>query len=303
MKTLSYSILDTIGNTPLIRVEIEGVEVFLKLEFFNPGGSIKDRVAKAIIEKAVEKGELTKEKAVIEATSGNTGIGLALVCSALGFRCVIVMPENMSEERKKVLKALGAELILTPAEEGIPGAVKKVEELVRESPDKFFPARQFENPANPEVHYRTTAVEVLSQMGKVPNLFVAGIGTGGTFTGMAKRFKEVNEKCLCIAVEPEESAVLSGKSPGLHSIQGIGAGFIPPILDRSLIDMVKTVSFEESKYYARLLAREFGIFCGISAGANVAAALKVAREKGISKRVVTVVPDTGERYLSTDLFS
>jgi cysteine synthase A len=302
MRMLLRSILEEIGNTPLLRVELEGVELFLKLEMFNPGGSIKDRVALAIIEDAERKGLLTPTKMVIEATSGNTGIGLALVCAAKGYRCAIVMPENMSEERKKILRAYGAELILTPAEDGIPGAVKKAKELVESNPEAYFPAKQFENPVNPEVHYRTTSMEILEQMGALPNLFVAGVGTGGTFTGISRRFKEVNPDCLCVAVEPDTSAVISGKPAGPHKIQGIGAGFIPAVLDTSLIDRVETVSYEEAKRYAKLLASKFGILCGISSGANVAVALRVAKETGRLKRVVTVLPDTGERYLSTDLF-
>ncbi|GAB6076406.1 cysteine synthase A [Desulfurobacterium crinifex] len=302
MRTLSRSILETIGNTPLLKVEIEGVELFLKLEMFNPGGSIKDRVALAIIEDGEKRGKLTPEKAVIEATSGNTGIGLALVCAAKGYRCIIAMPENMSDERKKILKAYGAELILTPAEEGIPGAVRKVKELLEKEPDRYFPARQFENPVNPQVHYETTASEILEQMGVFPEVFVAGVGTGGTLTGIGKRFKEVNPECLVVAVEPDTSAVISGKPPGAHKIQGIGAGFIPKILDVELIDRVETISFEEAKKYSKLLASQFGILSGISAGANVAGALRVAKETGKKRRIVTVLPDTGERYLSTDLF-
>jgi cysteine synthase A len=302
MRIFSRSILEKVGNTPLLRVEVEGVELFLKLEMFNPGGSIKDRVALAIIEDAEKKELLIPEKVVIEATSGNTGIGLALVCAAKGYRCAIVMPENMSEERKKILRAYGAELILTPAEEGIPGAVKKVRELVESNPEAYFPTKQFENPVNPEVHYRTTALEILEQMGVIPDVFVAGIGTGGTFTGVSRRFKEVNPDCLCVAVEPDTSAVISGKPAGPHKIQGIGAGFIPAVLDTSLIDRVETVSYEEAKHYARLLASRFGVLAGISSGANLAASLKVAKETGRVKRVVTVLPDTGERYLSTDLF-
>lgn len=302
MRTLSRSILQTIGNTPLLRVEIEGVELYLKLEMFNPGGSIKDRVALAIVENGEKRGELTKDKAVIEATSGNTGIGLALVCAAKGYRCVIVMPENMSVERKKILKAYGAELILTPAEEGIPGAVRKVEELISKASDNYFPARQFENPVNPEVHYRKTAKEILEQMGTLPNLFVAGVGTGGTLTGIGRRFKEVNPECLVVTVEPETSAVISGKEAGAHKIQGIGAGFIPKVLDLNLVDRVETVSFEEAKRYSNLLACRFGLLSGISAGANVAVAVRVARKMGKRKKVVTVIPDSGERYLSTELF-
>lgn len=301
MKMLSRSILEEIGNTPLLEIEVEGIKLFLKLEMFNPGGSIKDRVALAIIEEGEKSGELTPEKTVIEATSGNTGIGLALVCAAKGYKCTIVMPENMSEERKKILKAYGAELILTPKEEGIPGAVKKVEELISKNPHLYFPARQFENPANPRVHYEKTSVEILEQIGKLPELFVAGVGTGGTFTGIAKRFKEVNPECLCVAVEPAESSVISGGEPGIHKIQGIGAGFVPANFDKSLCDRVETVTYEEAKRYAKLLARNYGVLSGISSGANVAAAIKVAKETG-KKTAVTVLPDTGERYLSTDLF-
>ena len=301
MKMLSRSILEEIGNTPLLEIEVEGIKLFLKLEMFNPGGSIKDRVALAIIEEGEKSGELTPEKTVIEATSGNTGIGLALVCAAKGYKCTIVMPENMSEERKKILRAYGAELILTPKEEGIPGAVKKVEELISKNPHLYFPARQFENPANPRVHYEKTSVEILEQIGKLPELFVAGVGTGGTFTGIAKRFKEVNPECLCVAVEPAESSVISGGEPGIHKIQGIGAGFVPANFDKSLCDRVETVTYEEAKRYAKLLARNYGVLSGISSGANVAAAIKVAKETG-KKTAVTVLPDTGERYLSTDLF-
>jgi len=302
MRTLLRSILNSIGNTPLLRVEIEGVELFLKLEMFNPGGSIKDRVALAIVEEGERTGELTPEKTVVEATSGNTGIGLALVCAAKGYRCLIAMPENMSDERKKILRAYGAELLLTPASEGVKGAVEKVRELLEREPDKFFPARQFENPVNPKVHYETTAREILEEMGELPKLFVAGIGTGGTFTGISRRFKEENPECLCVAVEPEGCAVLLGESGCFHKIQGIGAGFVPKVLDTSLIDRVEKVTYEEAKHYSRLLAKEFGVLCGISSGANVAVALRVAKEAGIKEKVVTVLPDTGERYLSTDLF-
>ncbi len=299
---LLRGILEAIGKTPLLQVKVEGVELFLKLEMFNPGGSIKDRVALAIVEEGIKNGELTSEKRVIEATSGNTGIGLALVCAAKGLKCTIVMPENMSEERKKILRAYGAELILTPAKDGIPGAVRKVQELITKNPDVYFPARQFENPVNPEIHYQTTAVEILEDMGKLPKLFVAGIGTGGTFTGISRRFKEANPDCICVAVEPDTSPVLSGGKSGLHSIQGIGAGFVPPVLDRSLIDRVETVSYEEAKRFAKLLSSRFGVLSGISSGANVAVAVRVAGELGINEGVVTILPDTGERYLSTDLF-
>ena len=302
MRTLWRSILKGIGNTPLIRLEIDKVELFLKLEMFNPGGSIKDRVALAIIEEGESSGELTPDKTVVEATSGNTGIGLALVCAAKGYRCLIAMPANMSEERKRILKAYGAELLLTPPEKGVKGAVEVVNNLVRESPHKFFPARQFENPVNPEVHYRTTSVEILKDMGKLPRLFVAGVGTGGTFTGIAKRFKEVNAECLTVAVEPEGCAVISKGEVGPHRIQGIGAGFVPPVFKGELADRIETVTYEEAKFYALELSRKFGILCGISGGANVAVSLKIAKELGIREGVVTVLPDSGERYLSTDLF-
>ncbi|WP_456457022.1 cysteine synthase A [Thermovibrio sp.] len=302
MRMLSRSILSEIGNTPLLRIEIEGVELFLKLESFNPGGSIKDRVALAIIEDALKRGELTEDKVVVEATSGNTGIGIALVCAAKGLKCLIVMPENMSQERKKLLRAYGAELLLTPAEEGIPGAVKRLEELLKADPEKYFPTRQFENPLNPKVHYQTTAKEILTQLGELPNLFVAGVGTGGTFTGVSRRFKEVNPSCKCVAVEPKECSALLGTPISPHRIQGIGPGFIPKVLDLSLIDKVITVSYEEAKHYSRLLAREFGVLGGISAGANVAASLKASKEFNVKRRIITVVPDTGERYLTTDLF-
>jgi cysteine synthase A len=300
MKTSLSTILNAVGNTPLLTLKVEGVEVHLKLESFNPGGSIKDRVAKAIIEEGERSGELTKEKTVIEATSGNTGIGLALVCAAKGYRCLIAMPENMSEERKKILRAYGAELLLTPAELGVAGAVEEVNRLLTLEPEKYFPARQFENPINPKVHYETTAVEILEQLGRLPQAFVAGVGTGGTFTGISRRFKEANPECYCVAVEPEGCSPLTGGLVGPHKIQGIGAGFVPKVLDRSLIDRVETVTYEEARYYSRLLARDFGLLCGVSTGANLAVAVKVGKE--LERSVVTVAPDTGERYLSTELF-
>ncbi len=298
---ITRNILETIGNTPLMELKIDGVNIYAKLEMFNPGGSIKDRVALAIIEDAERKGLLRKGMSVIEATSGNTGIGLALVCAAKGYSCTIVMPENMSEERKKILRAYGANLILTPAEEGIPGAVRKARELFEQNPEEFYPANQFSNPLNPETHYRETAMEILEQLGEIPGAIVAGVGTGGTLMGIGKRFKEVNPECKVIAVEPEECAVISGGKAGQHKIQGIGAGFIPDIVDVSLITQAMTVSYEEARKATRLLAKEFGIIAGISSGANVSTAVKVAKMDDKVK-VVTVLPDTGERYLSTDLF-
>ncbi len=302
MAKIVRSILETIGNTPLMELNVDGTRVFAKLEMFNPGGSIKDRVALSIVEDAESRGALKRGMSVIEATSGNTGIGLALVCAAKGYGCTIVMPENMSDERKKLLKALNAELILTPAQEGIPGAVREAERLFRENPERFYPARQFSNPVNPETHYRHTAGEILEQLGRVPDAVVAGVGTGGTLMGLGRRFREVNGDCLIVAVEPEESAVISGGEAGSHRIQGIGAGFIPEILDTSMVDRTIRVSYEDAKRAANLLSRRFGIVAGVSSGANLFSALKVSKEMGEGAAVVTVFPDTGERYLSTDLF-
>jgi len=299
---ITRCILETIGNTPLMELRICEATIYAKLEMFNPGGSIKDRVALAIVEDAEKKGLLKEGMSVIEATSGNTGIGLALVCAAKGYKCTIVMPENMSDERKEILKAYGAELILTPAHEGIPGAVKRAEELFKENPEKFYPANQFSNPVNPETHYKQTANEILEQLGKIPDAIVAGVGTGGTLMGIGKRFKEINPECKVIAVEPEECAVISGREAGVHNIQGIGAGFIPKILDRSIITETLTVKYEEAREFTRLLAKEFGILAGISSGANVASAIKIAKRND-KDTVITVLPDTGERYLSTKIFS
>ncbi len=296
------SILDTIGNTPLIETEIEGYRLYLKLEMFNPGGSIKDRVALYIIEDAERKGLINENTRFIEATSGNTGIGIALVCAAKGYKCTIVMPENMSNERKMILKAFGAELILTPASMGIKGAVQEVERLTREKPNVYLPLKQFENPLNPEAHYKTTSIEILRQIGSIPDAFVAGVGTGGTLMGIARRFKEVNPKCKVFAVEPKASPVLSEGVAGKHSIQGIGAGFVPKIMDMSLVDDVITISYDEAKEFSNVLASKYGIFAGVSSGANVAALLKVARKLGRDEKLVTVLPDTGERYLSIGLF-
>jgi cysteine synthase A len=298
---LQPSILRLIGRTPLLKVELEGVELFLKLEMFNPGGSIKDRVALAIVEDAEARGLLGNGKVVLEATSGNTGIGLALVCAVKGYPCTIVMPENMSVERRKLISAFGAKVLLTPAEQGMEGAVRKVEDMLKESPELYFHANQFANPANPRVHYETTAVEILEELPVYPELFVAGVGTGGTFTGIARRFKELDSKVMCVAVEPDTSPVISGGKPGPHLIQGIGAGFIPENFDAHLADAVEPVSYSEAKKFTRLLARRFGVLAGISSGANVAVAVRVARKLGL-KSAVTVLPDTGERYLSTALF-
>ncbi len=302
MKALSKNILELIGNTPLMKIEIEKITIYAKLEMFNPGGSIKDRIALTIINDLEKKGLITQEKKVIEATSGNTGIGLSLVCAAKNYGCTIVMPENMSEERKKIIKAFGAELILTPAENGVPGAVKEVEKRITENPNIYIPANQFKNPTNVKTHYEETAVEIMEQLTKLPGSFVAGVGTGGTLTGVGKRLKEENKNTIIIAVEPSNSPVLSGGKPGIHKIQGIGAGFIPEILDKTLIEEVITVNYEETRYFCQKLSQKYGILAGISSGANIAGIVK-AFQKGLLKEpITTVLPDTGERYLSTDLF-
>jgi cysteine synthase A len=295
------NILDAVGGTPLIRLnripKPETAEVLAKLESLNPGGSVKDRIACAMIEDAEKKGLLKPGSTVIEPTSGNTGIGLAMVCAVKRYKCILTMPETMSMERIYILKAYGAEVILTPGNKGMKGAIKKAEELSRKTPHSFMP-HQFEHHANPEVHRQTTAKEILAQTGGELNAFVAGVGTGGTKTGVGEVLKAKNPGIRVIAVEPEASAVLSGKPHGPHKIQGIGAGFIPDILNRAVIDEIITVSDKQAYNAARLLAREEGIFGGPSSGAALIAALKIAERLGKGKRVVTVFPDTGERYFS-----
>jgi len=285
------SILEKIGNTPVVRVEIDGVEVFLKLEMFNPGGSIKDRPALSMIETAERLGVLNPSKVVVEATSGNTGIGLALVSAVKGYRCMIVMPEDVSEERKQILKSFGSEVYLTSSSKGMKGAVEFVENLISENPEKYFCPRQFDNPENPKVHYLRTSVEILSQVGFLPMLFAVGYGTGGTFSGVARRFKEVNENCLCVVVEPEGC-----------SVPGVAPGFKPKNLEESLIDMTVKVDWDEVVYYTKLLSQKFGILAGPSSGMNLAGSLKASKLTGIKEKVVTILPDTGERYLSLGLW-
>ncbi len=273
-------------------------EVLVKAEYLNPGGSIKDRVALYIINKAERKGCIHPGKTVIvEATSGNTGIGVALVGVQKGYRVVIFMPENMSEERKKIIRAFGAELILTPAELGIQGAVRAMEEFKREHPN-CWSVSQFTNPDNPETHYIWTAPEIWEQTGGDIYAFVAGVGSGGTLTGIGRYLKERNPKIQVVAVEPKSSATLLGREPGLHQIQGIGDGFVPPVLDRDIIDMVITVSDADAIETTKRLAREEGLLCGTSSGANVWASLQIA---GKNRRIVTVLPDRAERYFSTAL--
>ncbi|MDP3789392.1 MAG: cysteine synthase A [Candidatus Omnitrophota bacterium] len=298
---IAENILDAIGNTPLVRLtKIAGpnsADILAKLELLNPGGSVKDRIAFAMIEDAEKSGILKAGSTVIEPTSGNTGIGLAMVCAVKGYKCIIVMPETMSLERMYILKAYNVEVILTPANQGMKGAIEKAEEIHKKIPRSFMP-QQFKNSANPEVHKGTTAKEILAQTGGELDAFVAGVGTGGTITGVGETLKDHNPAIKIIAVEPAGSAILSGGSCGPHKIQGIGAGFVPDILNRSVIDEVITVTDRDAYTTAKLLTNKEGIFGGPSSGAALFAALKVAERLGRGKRVVTVFPDTGERYFS-----
>jgi cysteine synthase A len=290
------SVLDLIGNTPLVelrRIPPAGTRIVVKLEAKNPSGSVKDRPALAMVDAAEASGELGAGSVVVEATSGNTGIALAMICAVRGYRCILVMPEDMSVERRRILRAYGAEIVITPAEEGMAGAVAEAEAIVARPPRSFMP-RQFDNPANPAVHERTTAREILEG---VPDLaaFVVGVGTGGTLTGVARVLRQERPEVLVVAVEPSRSAVLSGGEPGLHAIQGLGAGFVPKVLDRSLVGEVVAVSDLAADKMARRLAREEGFLVGPSSGANVHVACEIAaRVKG---PVVTFLCDSGERYL------
>lgn len=299
------NILELIGQTPVVKLNrIVGktdADVYLKLEFFNPGGSVKDRIALSMIEDAEKRGILKPGDTILEPTSGNTGIGLAMVAAAKGYRAVLVMPDTMSLERRNLLRAYGAELVLTPGAQGMKGAIAKAEEIAKEHPEYFVP-QQFKNPANVKIHMETTAQELLEQMDGHFDAFVAGVGTGGTITGVGKVIKEKIPGVHIAAVEPSASPVLSGGKPGPHKIQGIGAGFVPDILDTEIYDEVITVDNEEAFEWARRMAREEGILGGISSGAAVAAAIQVARRLGQGKKVVAVVPSNGERYLTTPLF-
>lgn len=293
------SVIDAIGNVPLIQLKkISSGNVFAKAEFLNPGGSIKDRVAKHIIASAEVEHKLKKGMTIIEATSGNTGIGLTLVGTLKGYRVISIMPENVSEERKKLIYALGGEIIFTPAEESISGSLNKLKEVTDAQPEAFFIADQFRNPRNPETHYIKTAPEIWHDMNGEIDIFVTGVGSGGSLQGIGKFIKERNPNVKLVAVEPKNSAALLGREPGLHQIQGIGDGFVPDVLDVNLIDMVFTVSDEEAIETTRKLSRMEGLLVGTSSGANVFAALNM--DNG-TNRVVTILPDRAERYFSTAL--
>jgi len=296
---LLNSVLEAVGNTPLVRLEkMSSGNVFAKAEFLNPGGSIKDRVAKHIIESAEKEGKLRSEMTVIEATSGNTGIGLSLVGVQKGYRVICVMPENVSEERKKIIRAFGGEIIFTPAGEGLLGSLKKMQEITQAEPGKYFIANQFVNPHNPEVHYQQTGPDIWHDTNGEIDIFVAGVGSGGSLQGIGEFLKEKSASVKIVAVEPKNSAALLGREPGLHQIQGIGDGFVPDVLDVNLIDMVFTVSDEEAIETTRRLSHEEGLLVGTSSGANVFAALHMDNGRN---RVVTLLPDRAERYFSTAL--
>jgi cysteine synthase A len=299
------SVLDLIGATPLVRLKRiipqDAASVLGKMESLNPGGSVKDRIALSMIEDAERSGRLRPDSTIVEPTSGNTGIGLALVAAVKGYRIILTMPEDMSLERRRLLERFGAELVLTPAIEGMTGAVFAAQQLVKEHPDYFMP-QQFENPANPEIHYRTTAREVLEATGGRIDAFVAGVGTGGTITGVGRLIREqIGDDVLLVAVEPSRSPILSGGRAGMHGIQGIGASFVPGVLDRDIYNEVMRIEDKDAIAYSKRLAREEGILAGISAGANVFAARKVAERLGAGKTVVTIICDTGERYLSVNM--
>jgi cysteine synthase A len=298
------NVLEAVGNTPLIRlnriVQPGSATVYAKVESFNPMWSVKDRTAKAMIEDAERRGLLHPDTTIIEPTSGNTGIGLAMVCAVKGYKLILTMSETMTLERRKIMAALGAQLILTPGPEGMGGAVRKAEALAASTPKSFVP-QQFKNPANPAVHRATTAIEIIEALDHV-DAFVAGVGTGGTITGVGQVLRKKFPSVKIFAVEPEDSPVLSGGRPGPHKIQGIGAGFVPNVLDTKVYDSVIKVATKDAQATARALAKMEGLFVGISSGAATWAAIKVAKDLGPSKTVVVILPDLGERYLSTDLF-
>jgi cysteine synthase A len=311
MGRLFNSIVEAVGNTPLVRINRiikSKATVYAKLEYMNPLASVKDRIGKSMIEAAEAAGQISKESEIIEPTSGNTGIGLAFVCAAKGYRLTLTMPESMSMERRMMLKALGAKLVLTPAAEGMSGAIKRAKELAEQIPRSFIP-QQFDNPANPEIHRRTTAEEIWKDTDGHADILVAGVGTGGTITGVGEVIKKRKPSFRCVAVEPEESPILTQTregqptKPGPHKIQGIGAGFVPKVLNTSIYDEIVQVNSKDAMAMARRAAKEEGLLCGISSGAALFAANQVAaRPESAGKMIVVVLPSSGERYLSTPLF-
>ncbi|AAS39002.1 cysteine synthase A [Bacillus tropicus] len=301
---VAQSVSELIGKTPIVKlnriVESDSADIYLKLEFMNPGSSVKDRIALAMIEDAEKKGLLKEGDTIIEPTSGNTGIGLAMVAAAKGYKAILVMPETMSIERRNLLRAYGAELVLTPGPEGMGGAIRKATELAKEN--GYFIPQQFKNQSNPEIHRLTTGPEIVEQMGDQLDAFIAGIGTGGTITGAGEVLKEAYKDIKIYAVEPADSPVLSGGKPGPHKIQGIGAGFIPETLDVEVYDEIVQVKTEQAFEYARRVAKEEGILVGISSGAVIYAATEIAKKLGKGKKVLVIIPSNGERYLSTPLY-
>jgi|SRR5690625_2173506 len=301
---VANDITGIIGETPIVKlnrlVDEDSADIYVKLEFMNPGSSVKDRIALAMVEAAEKSGKLKEGDTIIEPTSGNTGIGLAMVAAAKGYKSILVMPDTMSMERRNLLKAYGAELILTPGADGMKGAIQKSEELVKEH--GYFMPQQFSNDANPEVHARTTGHEIVEQMKDGLDAFVSGIGTGGTITGAGRVLKDHFSNIKLYAVEPKDSAVLSGGSPGPHKIQGLGAGFVPKVLDTNIYEDVIQITNEEAYDISRKVATTNGILGGVSAGAAIAAAMKVAKKLGKGKKVLAIFPDNGERYLSTPLY-
>ncbi len=305
MGAIFENIATVVGRTPLVKINKLGSDkatILAKLESHNPCGSVKDRIALSMIEAAEKDGLIKPDTVIIEPTSGNTGIGLAFICAAKGYKLILTMPESMSIERRKLLRLFGAELVLTPAELGMTGAIEKAQELLAQNPNAFMP-QQFKNPANPQIHRETTAKEILADTAGKVDIFVSGVGTGGTLTGCAEVLKQHNENLTVVAVEPKDSPVLSGGKPGPHKIQGIGAGFVPEVLNVDIIDEIIQVSNNDATETARQLAEKEGIMAGISAGAAMWAAIQVSqRPQNEGKTIVVILPDTGERYISTEMF-